>query len=86
MVSRRRHGRAERNDGLHRTLAEGPGADDGRALVVLQRAGDDLGGRCRAAIDQHNDRLALGHVAGPGVEALGLLGVAAAGRNDLAAG
>ena len=75
---------AERDDGLHRALAERAGADDGRALVVLQRAGDDLGRRGRAAVDQDDDRLALGEVAGAGVEALGLVGVAAAGRDDLA--
>ena len=34
---------------------------------------------------EHDDRLALGEVARPRVEALGLLGVAAAGRDDLAA-
>ncbi len=76
---------AERDDGLHRALAERARADDGRALVVLQRAGDDLGGRGRAAVDQHDDRLALRQIARAGVVALGLLGVAAAGRDDLAA-
>ena len=34
---------------------------------------------------EHDDRLALGEVAGLGVEALRLVGVAAAGRDDLAA-
>src|SRR5262249_55415672 len=63
---------AERNDGLHRALAERAGADNGRALVILQRASHDLGGRSRAAVDQHDDRLPLGQVAGAGVEALGL--------------
>src|ERR1700704_4022757 len=76
---------AERNDGLHRALAERAGADDGRALLVLQGAGHDLGGRSRAAVDQDDQRLALGEVAGARVEALGLLRVAAAGRYDLAA-
>ena len=75
---------AERDDGLHRALAERARADHGRALVVLQRAGHDFRGRGRAAVDQHDHRLALGQVAGAGVEALGLLGVAAAGRDDLA--
>ena len=76
---------AERDDRLHRALAEGPRADDGRAPVILQGAGDDFRGRGRAAIDQHDHRLAVGEVAGVGVVALGLVGVAAAGRDDLAA-
>ena len=29
---------------LHQALAEGSLADDQRAIVILQRAGDDLGG------------------------------------------
>src|SRR5262245_17963116 len=74
----------KRDDGLHRSLAERARSDDGRALVILQRAGDDFRRRGRAAVDQDDDRLALGDVAGPGVEALGLVGVAAAGRDDLA--
>src|SRR5439155_6145304 len=76
--------RAEWNDGLYRTLAEGARADDGAPLVVLQRACDDLRSRSRAAVDQHDERLAVDEIAGPGVEALGLLRVAAAGRDDLA--
>src|SRR5579864_327480 len=76
---------AERNDGLHRSLAERAGADQRRALVVLQRAGDDFRRRSRAAIDQDDERLALGEVARMRRAALGFLGVAAAGRDDLAA-
>ena len=49
-----------------------------------KRAGDDLGSRGRTAVDQHDDRLAVGEVAGLGVEALRLVGVAAAGRDDFA--
>ncbi len=75
---------SQRNDGLHRALAERARADDGRALVVLQCASDDFRRRGRAAIDQHDDRLALGQVARMRGAALGLLGVAAAGRHDLA--
>ena len=62
-------------------------AHHGRALVVLQRAGHDLGRRRRAAIDQHNERLAGGQmfVARPCVETLCLLRVAPPGRDDLAA-
>ena len=52
--------------------------------MVLERAGDDFRGRSRTTIDQDDDRLGFGQVARPGVEALRLLGIAAAGRNDLA--
>ncbi len=52
--------------------------------MVLQRAGDDLGRRGGAAIDQHDERLVLGEVARARVEALRLLGIAAARRDDLA--
>ena len=76
---------AERDDRLHRALAERARADDGRALVVLQGAGDDLGGRGRAAVDQHDDLLAVGLVAGMGLRALRLLVVAALGQHDGAA-
>ena len=55
------------------------------ARVVLQRAGDDFRSRSRSAIDQDDDRLAAGEVAGLGVVALRLVGMAAAGRDDLAA-
>jgi hypothetical protein len=60
-------------------------ADQRRATVILQRTGDDFRGRGRAAVDQHDHRLALGKVARPRIEALGLLRVAAAGRDDLTA-
>src|SRR5262249_48970075 len=65
------------------TLAERARADDDCALMVLQCAGNDLRRRGRAAIDQHDDRLALGEIAGPRNEAMCLLGLAAARRNDL---
>ena len=56
-------------------------------MQVLQRAGDDLGGRGRAAVDQHHQRLAVGEVeARARREGLILIGVAAAGRDDLALG
>src|SRR5690242_4993863 len=42
---------AERNDGLHRALAERARAEDGGTLLILQRAGDDLGRGGRAAVD-----------------------------------
>src|SRR5499433_776783 len=75
---------AERNDRLHRALAERARADDGRAAVILERTRHDFRGRGRAAIDQHDDRLGLGEVARTRIEALGFLGVAAARRHDLA--
>src|SRR6185312_12870141 len=75
---------AERDDGLHRALAERARAENGRALVVLQGARDDLGRRSRAAVDQDDERFALDQVAGPRIEALRLVGVAAARRHDLA--
>src|SRR6516165_9021581 len=74
---------AERNDGLHRPLAERARADDGRAPVILKRTCHDFRGRGRAAVDQHDDRLVLGEVARARIEALGFLGVAAARRHDL---
>ena len=49
----------QRAHGLHRALAEGLRAHDGGALVVLQRAGDDLAGRGRAFVDQHHQRHGL---------------------------
>src|SRR6266487_1876964 len=76
--------RAERNDGLHRALAERACADDGRAPVILERTRHDFGGRGRAAIDQHNDRLVLDEVARARIEPLRFLGGAAARRHDLA--
>ena len=36
---------AQRDDGLHGALAERPGTDQRRTLVVLKRAGDDFRGR-----------------------------------------
>src|ERR1017187_3979561 len=54
---------AKRNDGLHRALAERARADQRCTLVVLQRSGDDFGSRCRAAVDQNDQRLALGQIA-----------------------
>src|SRR6516225_869095 len=41
---------AERDDGLHRALAERARADQRRALVVLQRAGNDFRRRRRTAV------------------------------------
>ena len=43
-------------DGLDEALAKGGLADDQSAVVILQRAGDDLGGRGGVAIDENDDR------------------------------
>ena len=65
----------QRLDLLEDALAVGVGADDLGAAVVLERAGDDLGRRGGAAVDQHDhrdlgrDRAALGHVDLPGLAA-----------------
>ena len=50
----------ELEDLLEDALAERLGADDLRAVAVLQRAGDDLGGRGGVAVDEHRHRR-LGH-------------------------
>ena len=42
-------------DGLDEALAEGGFADDQGAVVVLQRAGDDLSGRGGIAVDEDDD-------------------------------
>ena len=77
---------AHRDDGLHRAFAEAAGAEDDGAAMVLQRAGDDLARRGGAAVDQHDQRQAAGHVGAAGVPALALVGVAGAGGDDLAVG
>src|SRR2546426_7998385 len=46
----------ERQDGLHRALAEGLRAEDEGALVVLERARDDLRGAGAPAVHQHDHR------------------------------
>ena len=82
---------------LHRALAEGLRAHDGGALVVLQRAGDDLAGRGRAFVDEHDQRHLLQRlgqapqrvgaaaaqvVLGRGLEGLLRIGDLAVGRDD----
>ena len=89
VVARRRQAEravlAERHDRLNRALAERPGADQRGALVILQRARDDLRRRGRTAVDQHHERLAAGEVAArPRVDSLGFVRRPAAGRHDLA--
>src|SRR3546814_10182952 len=50
---------------LHGALAIGIRAHHDGPTVVLKRCRDDLGRRCRVAVDQHDDRLAGGDVARP---------------------
>ena len=73
-------------DGLHQALAEGGFAHDQRAVVILQRAGDNLGRRGRVAVDQHHDGEGLAAVAvGGGVVQVGI-GAAALRDDGLALG
>src|ERR1700733_4459969 len=51
----------------------------------MQSACDDLGSRGRPAVEQPAERLALGQVAATGGKALGLLGPASPGGDDLTA-
>ena len=77
---------AEVVDGLHQALAEGGFADDQGAVVILQRAGDNLGGRSGVAVDQHDDGEGFAAVAvGGGVVLVGV-GASALGDDDLALG
>src|SRR6185437_14190563 len=76
---------ADRDHGLHRAFAEGAAAEERRALVVLQRARDDFRRRSRTAVDQDDDRLAAGDIAGMRVVAHRVFRIAAASRDDLAA-
>jgi hypothetical protein len=46
----------QRQDALDRALAETLGAHDDGPLVILQCAGHDFRGRCRAAVDQYHHR------------------------------
>src|ERR1043165_1421081 len=41
---------------LYETFAKRRLADDERAIVILKRAGDDLGCRSSLAVNQHDDR------------------------------
>ena len=70
---------------LEDALAEGVGADDGRAVVVLKRGGDDLRGRGGVGVDEHDEGDRGGdRVAGGGKRGRRLR--APAGRDDRALG
>jgi hypothetical protein len=51
----------EREERLHEPLAEARRAHEQRAVVVLQRAGDDLARRRRAAVDHDHERDGRAH-------------------------
>src|SRR3546814_14056185 len=53
--------------------------------MILQRSGDYCGGRCRSVIDQHDNRLGMGKIAGPRIIAFDIGLLASALRNDFAA-
>src|SRR5262249_25756826 len=50
----------ERHQVLHRALAEGGLADDQPAVIVLDRAGEDLGRGGAQPVDQHRERTGVG--------------------------
>ena len=67
------------HDVLHQPLAVAPLPDEDAAVEVLQRPGDDLGGRGGAAVDQYRDRQL-------GIQGIALGGVAAVPVAHLALG
>lgn len=76
---------SEIDDGLDGAFAEGHGAHDDGAAVILECAGDDLSGGCGALVDEDDD----GELA-PGVLfvrhlAFDFVGIAAFGADDQAA-
>ena len=73
----------ERELRLHQALAERVLAQDPGAVVILQRAGDDLRRRRRLAVHQHHDRILLRQRIGLGAEDLLLLGAAAVRHHGL---
>ena len=74
----------QRHHGLHRALAVGLAADEPRAMMILQRAGDDLRCRGRAAVDQHDERRAVQVVAGLRIHLEACIGRATVGSDDQA--
>ncbi len=67
VIQRRCHLKAafqgQRQDRLHRALAERAAAHQGGAAVILKGAGDNLRRRGRARIDQHHHRQTIGKIA-----------------------
>src|SRR5208337_3382652 len=74
----------ERDHGLHGALAEGPGSDNFRPLVILKGASNDLRSRSRPAIDEHDELLSIRDVTRLGVCTAALACIAALGQNDRA--
>jgi hypothetical protein len=73
----------ERDDRLHRSLAKAPRPHHGGARVVLQGAGDDLGGRGRGTVDEDDHRRSGEPVTlRLGIEPARDLAIAAARRDD----
>src|SRR5690606_32635851 len=58
----------QRQGRLDRSLSIGPGAQEGRPVVILEGGGDDLGGRRRSAVDQNDHGETVGKVTGLRVE------------------
>ena len=58
----------QRDHPFDRALAKGLGADQHRAVVVLQRAGDEFGLLRRAAVDERNQRPTLREIARSGAD------------------
>ena len=52
----------QRQDTLHRSLAETAFTHDQAAMMVLQCAGHNFGCRCRACVNQNDDRRAAGNI------------------------
>src|SRR5581483_11978961 len=57
---------AERIYGLDQALTEGRVAQNPGAIMILQRAGHNLGRRSRVAVDQYDNRVALAKLAPAG--------------------
>ena len=77
----------QRQDTLHRSLAETAFTHDQAAMMVLQCARHNFGCRCRASVNQNDDRRAAGDIARNsafGPPALDIAFVAATFGNNLA--
>src|SRR5207244_1240912 len=75
----------ERELRLDETFSESGFTEDQRAIVILQRAGDDFRSGGGIAVDQHHDGIFLrGGVGLIGAEDLFLFGAATVGDYDLA--
>ena len=79
-------GLVDGDDGLHRALAEGLGTHDDGPFMILQGAGDDLGGGGGAGIHQHHQGRAGQHVIGTGLELQGRVRDPPLGIDDEALG